>query len=583
MEKNILWKKFVSVLKMWLLNLSKHHIQNELKISMPHFRKFLSLVAFLFFCSITMILWQNQNRHEREFVMRHTETSSEQIRVRIQGLMNARMAALESLAERWVQRVPPDFSRKRFLEFAEMFYSHYPGFMGINWIDPTGVVRWVFPKESNKDVIDTQIFEPQNSRVYKKFRILHKDQNIVTPYAELFQGGLGYNTFLPLVHSGKIQGYLNGVFQVKRIVDICLAKAILKDFWVRLYETDRLIYTNENQSDGNPGKNGLRILREIQFPGKIWKLDLVPKAVIYPSGMAWKVSLLIFGLVISAILSLLLHLLLERMQMYRQARDQALQEVSERKRTEEALIENEKKLEATLAELADKNTELETFVYTVSHDLKTPIVTIEGFIGALREDFGDLIDENAEKYLDYMSDASRKMALLINDLLVLSHIGSIPEIKTEFPFADLIEEALASLQHQIKERGVEVNIERSLPLIYGEKERLSQVMENLLSNAVKYIGKENPSPRIDVGVLEQGDQKVFFVRDNGIGIEKNYYQKIFEIFQRLPSGKKSGEGTGVGLTIVKRIVEHHDGEIWLESVPGTGSTFFFTLKDKENW
>ncbi|MDH3573772.1 MAG: ATP-binding protein [Desulfobacteraceae bacterium] len=548
---------------------------------MPHLKKLTPFFAFLIFGSIAVLLWQNQNRYERELVLRHTETSSEQIRIRIEGLMNARMASLESLSERWVERVPPDFSQDRFLDFAEMFYSHYPGFMGINWIDPTGVVRWVFPKNSNERVIDTPIFEPQDYRLQKNFHILHTSQNIVTPCMELVQGGLGYNTFLPLVYSGKIQGYLNGVFQVKRIVDICLAKDIFKDFWVRLYEADQLIYTNENQSDGNPGKNGFRVLRKVQFPGKNWKLALVPKPIVYPSGTAWKVSVLIFGLVISATLSLLLHLLLERMQMYRQARDQALQEVSERKRTEKALIENEKKLEATLAELADKNTELETFVYTVSHDLKTPIVTIEGFIGALREDFGDLIDENAEKYLNYMSDASRKMEVLINDLLYLSRIGRLPERKGEFSFDDLMKKVLKTLQPHIDESGVTLNVEKGLPLIYGEIERLGQVIENLLSNAVKYMGKENPAPRIDVGVMEQGGQKVFFVRDNGIGIEKHYYSKIFEIFQRLPSGKKIGGGTGVGLTIVKRIIEHHGGIIWLESEPGKGTTFYFTLKDKE--
>jgi signal transduction histidine kinase len=548
---------------------------------MLHLKKLSPFFAFLIFGSISVLLWQNQNRHERELVLRHTETSSEQIRIRIEGLMNARMASLELLAERWVERVPPDFSQTRFLDFAEMFYSHYPGFTGINWIDPTGVVRWVFPKENNERVIDTPIFKPQDSRVQKKFHILHSDESIVTPCMEIIQGGLGYNTFLPLVYSGKIQGYLNGVFQVKQIVDICLAKDIFKDFWVHLYETDQLIYTNEQQSDGNPGKNGLKILRKIQFPGKIWRLNLIPKAIVYPSGMAWKVFVLIFGLVISATLSLLLHLLLERMQMYRQARDQAFQEIKERKRTEKALIENEKKLEATLAELADKNTELETFVYTVSHDLKTPIVTIEGFIGALREDFGNLIDENAEKYLNYMSDASRRMEILINDLLYLSRIGRLPERKIEFSFDDLMKKVLTTLQPYIDESGVILKVEKDLPLIYGEMERLSQVMENLLSNAVKYIGKENPAPRIDVGAIEQGGQKVFFVRDNGIGIEKNYYQKIFEIFQRLPAGKKIGEGTGVGLTIVKRIIEHHGGKIWLESELGKGTTFFFTLKDKE--
>jgi len=548
---------------------------------MHHLKKLSPLVAFLIFGSIAVLLWQNQNSYERELVLRHTETSSRQIRTRIEGLMNARMASLELLAERWVERVPPDFSQTRFLDFAQVFYSHHPGFMGINWIDPAGVVRWVYPRNSNESVIDKAIFKPQDPHFGKKFQILHSIQNIVTPCMKLIQGGLGYNTFLPLVYSGRIQGYLNGVFRVKGIVDISLAKDISNEFWVRLYEEDRLIYTNDIQSDDKPEKNGLRMLREIRFPGKVWKLDLVPKALIYPSGAGWHVSFLVFGLIISALLSLLLHLLLERMQMYRQARDQALQEISERKRTETALKENEKKLETALAELEDKNTELETFVYTVSHDLKTPIVTIEGFIGALREDFGDRIDENAEKYLNYMSDASRNMELLITDLLYLSRIGRLPERKTEFAFDDLMEKVLNTLQRQIKKSGVTLNVEKGFPLIYGEMERLCQVMENLLSNAIKYIGKENPSPRIDVGAMDQNGRKVFFVRDNGIGIEKRYHQKIFEIFQRLPAAKKSAEGTGVGMTIVKRIIEHHGGDIWLESEPGKGTAFFFTLKGKE--
>ena len=529
-----------------------------------------------------MLLWQNQNRHERELVLRHTETSSEQIRIRVEGLMNSRMASLELLAERWVERVPPDFSRKRFLDFAEIFYSHYPGFMGINWIDPEGAVRWVFPRENNERVIGRSVHEHGDSRVRDVFQKAKKDlRYVASPCAELIQGGLGFDTFWPLIYSGTVQGYLNGVFQVNQIVDTSLGKDILKNFWIRLYEADRRIYTNENQNDGNPGKNGLRILREIQFPGKIWRLELVPKAIVYPSGMAWKVSLLIFGLVISATLSLLLHLLLERMQMYRQARDHALQEVSERKRAEAALKENEKKLEALLAELAAKNAELETFVYSVSHDLKTPIVTIEGFIGALREDFGNLISKDGEKYLDYIGDAARKMELLINDLLELSRIGRLTVKKTEFPFGDLISEVLKTLQPRIEERGIQVNVEEKLPLVYGEKKRLVQVVENLVSNAVKYLGKENPCPRIEVGVRENDDQKVFFVRDNGIGIEERYFEKIFEVFQRLPAAKKIGEGTGIGLAIVKRIIEHHGGRVWLESDIGKGTTFFFTLKDKE--
>jgi len=260
----------------------------------------------------------------------------------------------------------------------------------------------------------------------------------------------------------------------------------------------------------------------------------------------------------------------------------AARDITRRRDAEQELRKNERRLKALLAEVAAKNEELDSFVYRVSHDLKSPIVTIDGFVGALREDFGDVLSEGGEKYLKYISDAARKMELLINDLLALSRIGRVTRKKTEFPFARLVKDALKALQPQIKARGIVVNIQEDLPVIYGERMRLARAVDNLLTNAIKYIGKENPSPRIDVGVEEQDGQKVFFVRDNGIGIEKRDFDKIFQVFHRLPSAKKQvGEGTGVGLTIVKRIIEHHGGKIWLISEPGKGSTFYFTLKNKE--
>jgi len=556
--------------------------QTPLTMTRPLFRKIFPLIAFLLFSSSAVILWQNQNRHERELVLRHTQTSSEQIRIRVEGLMNARMASLEVLAGRWVKRTPPDFSQKRFLEFAEIFYTHYPGFTGINWINPDGVVRWVFPPKNNQDIIGKNVNQHPDSRVRDAFQKAKKDlKYVAAPCGKLVQGGLGFDTYRPLIYAGRVQGYLSGVFQINQIVDICLAKGILKDFWVKLYEADQLIYSNEKQSHINQKKGRLHVLRKIQFRGKTWQLDLTPKTAVYSPGTIQNLSLLLLGLAISIILSVLLYFLFQRMQMYRQARDHALFEISERKRAQEALKKNEKKLEALLAELAAKNAELETFVFSVSHDLKTPIVTIEGFMGALREDFGDLISEDGEKYLNYISDATLKMESLINDLLELSRIGRLKIKKTEFSFADLVEEVLEMFQPQIKAKGVQIIVKEDLPLVYGEKKRLAQVMENLLSNALKYVGKENTAPYIEVGGREQDDQKLFFVKDNGIGIEKVYFDKIFEVFQRLPSAKKIGEGTGIGLAIVKRIIEYHGGRVWLESEPGKGTTFFFTLKNRE--
>ncbi|MBW1939124.1 MAG: GHKL domain-containing protein [Deltaproteobacteria bacterium] len=509
------------------------------------------------------------------------KTSSEQIRIRVEGLMNARVASLELLANRWVERTPPDFSRIRFLDLAEVFYTHYPGFTGINWVDPGGIVRWVFPREINEHFIGNKVFEPLNLGVQDTFQKAEEDlQYVATPCTELIQGGLGFYTFFPLVHTGRVQGYLNGVFQLKRVMETCLAKDILTDFWISIYEADRLIYTNKEQSGSNPEKDNLRVLREIHFPGKTWQLELFPKPGLYPPKVVRNIGLLAFGLVISAILSLFLHFL-HQMQIYRHARDHALDEISERKRVQETLEKNEKKLEALLKELDAKNAELETFIFSVSHDLKTPIVTIEGFMGALREDFGNLIPEDCEKYLNYIGDATKKMGLLIDDLLELSRIGRLTVKKAEFPLTDLIEKVIAGLQPQIEARGIQVTVMQDLPLVYGEKKRLIQVIENLLSNAIKYIGKENPSPRIEVGAQEQDDQKVIFVRDNGIGVDKIYFEKIFQVFQRLPSAKKIAKGTGVGLAIVERIIQYHGGRVWLESEPGKGTTFFFTLKNKE--
>ena len=307
-------------------------------------------------------------------------------------------------------------------------------------------------------------------------------------------------------------------------------------------------------------------------------MELEPRSLSSPGTL----PVLLFGLALSVGLSVLLYFLLQHMEMLRVARDQALLEVSERKRAERTLHENEKKLEALLAELADKNTELESFVYTVSHDLKTPIVTIEGFVGALREDFGDRLSEEGEKYLKFMSSAARKMEMLINDLLELSRIGRLSETKTRFPLSEIVQGAIRTLQPLIEARGVAVTVDEILPTVYGERKRLVQVMDNLLSNAVKYMGEQNSAPRIHIGMTERDGRKTFFVRDNGIGIDQRYFEKVFQIFQRLPSAVAVGEGTGIGLTIVQRIIEHHGGKVWLTSEPGKGSTFFFTLSDEES-
>ena len=522
---------------------------------MLYLKKSVPFFTFLIFGSISILLWQNQNRHEQELILRHTETSSEQIRIRIEGMMNARMASLESMAERWVERVPPDFSRNRFLEFAKMFYSHYPGFMGINWVDPMGVTRWVFPKDSNERVIDKPIFKPKDSLRNKKFQILHKGQNIVTPCTELIQGGIGYNIFLSLVHSDKIQGYLNGVFQVKRIVDICLAKDIFEDFWVRLYETDRLIYTNEQQSEVKPIKNDLRVLREIQFPGKIWKLDLIPKSVIYPSGTAWKIFLLIFGFVVSAILSLLLHLLLKRMQMYRQARDQALQEVNERKRAESRIQHLSQQL------LTAQETERQMISCELHDRMAQDLSASKIECDMLLKNQAALDDKVKQKMLEI----SNRLQGSINTIRDLSYDLQPPTL-AEMGLVKALEIYCDEFSSQM---GITIDFQSAglnlFRLDSNTEIHIYRLVQEGLNNIRKHAGAHRSTVRL-VGVFPN---IILRIEDDGKGFDVKARERAL------------GDGKRMGLRSMQERVNLLGGQMTIQSRPEKGTKIYIKIPCQE--
>lgn len=223
-----------------------------------------------------------------------------------------------------------------------------------------------------------------------------------------------------------------------------------------------------------------------------------------------------------------------------------------------------------------------SFIYTIAHELKTPVITIEGFLNAISKDFGSHIPSGALEYLNYIDNAVKRLKFIINDLLDLSKISKEQEEETQISLEEIINEVLIRMRPLIKEKRISVIVQKKLPLIYGKKKQIELALENLISNAIKYIGKKNPDPKIEIGANHIGDEKVFFIRDNGIGVENNYIDKIFQIFQRAPSARKESEGTGIGLFIVKNIIENHGGRIWVESTVGRGSTFYFSLPVKDD-
>ena len=260
-----------------------------------------------------------------------------------------------------------------------------------------------------------------------------------------------------------------------------------------------------------------------------------------------------------------------RHMQYRGARVRvaACQDITERKK-----IEQER--EKMLAELEGKNAELERFTYTVSHDLKSPMVTIKGFLGMLRVDARAGSPERMEKDIQYIETATDKMQRLLGELLELSRIGRLMNPPEAVSLTNVAEEAVEMVAGQIAARGVNVEVAPEMPVVHGDRVRLVEVFQNLIDNAVKFIGDQQ-RPRVEIGATKENGEILCYVRDNGIGIDSRYHEKVFGLFERLDA---KSEGTGIGLVLVKRIVEVHGGRIWVESQgEGQGSTFWFTLPE----
>jgi len=274
--------------------------------------------------------------------------------------------------------------------------------------------------------------------------------------------------------------------------------------------------------------------------------------------------------VTAALLNMVMHALndsLARSRAHAKELEQALREKAQA----------EEKIHKLNQDLQKEVAELERFTYTVSHDLKSPLVTIKGFLGLLKKDMEENRLDRAENDFGRITGAADKMGALLSELLELSRIGRIVNPPEEINLVNLAQEALELLDGRIHSSNITINVSPDLPIVYGDHIRLREVLENLIDNAAKYMG-DQPEPRIEVGKRENGAEIIIYVKDNGMGIEPQYHQKIFGLFEKL---NPVSEGTGIGLALIKRIIEVHGGRIWAESEGlKKGSTFCFTLPDE---
>lgn len=231
--------------------------------------------------------------------------------------------------------------------------------------------------------------------------------------------------------------------------------------------------------------------------------------------------------------------------------------------------------ESTIEQLRRKNQELDRFAIRVSHDLKTPLITLAGFLGYLEKDIKEGNSERTKKDVHQINDAAKTMGKFVDELLDLSRVGRITTPPASVPFSAIVTDALKAAEGLIEAKQVEVEVDAIFPFVYVDRARIVQVMQNLITNAVKFMGAQS-HPRITIGFEEIEGEHIFSVRDNGIGIASEHHERIFELFNKLDP---DSDGTGIGLGLVRKIIEVHHGRIWVESEPGLGSMFKFTLKD----
>ena len=240
------------------------------------------------------------------------------------------------------------------------------------------------------------------------------------------------------------------------------------------------------------------------------------------------------------------------------------------------ITEMKKGAEKVLFELNEdllrSNKELEQFAYVASHDLQEPLRMVSSFTQLLSQRYKDKLDQDAQDFIQFAVDGAIRMQILINDLLDYSRIGTRGKNFSQVDMHTVLGQVVSNLNLKIQEKNALVTNDE-LPEVFADEGQMVQLFQNLIGNALKFC---KSSPRIHIDAKEENEHYLFSVRDNGIGIEEQYFDKIFQIFQRLHPRDEYG-GTGIGLAICKRIIERHGGKIWVESKPGKGSRFYFTI------
>lgn len=519
--------------------------------------RWLSIFVLITGLTIGLFVWQtlsdNQSRLIKKSVRFGSTTIKNKVTIQMEELVNALVRA----AKRWEYHGGTE--KEEWEHDLGWYIKHKQGFQAIEWVDRTYHVRWIVPLKGNESALNLDLsFESRRKMALDNAR--NQKKIIMTQSIDLVQGGKGVLVYIPLYVKNEFDGFLLGVFRLKEFLDTVLEE-FSPDYSITLFEEQNEIYTNKIQTTDEQWKHGTEIVL-YEVP---WKID------VWPSQKLLNEKQLHLPEIVLLVMLLIVSLLTLVIFFFQKSRLRQL----EVEKTNRKLEKHYRYLEKLIHDLELSNQELKEFAYIISHDLKTPIRGIGQLSGWLAHDYADLFDEKGTETLQLLIGRVKRLDRFIDGIRLYSEIGRTPKTEEPLNMNLLMRDILSSftLPNHIR-----ITQENDLPEIIADKQLMKQLFQNLLDNAVKFMDKQEGKIRIKC--IEEESCWKFSIADNGPGIEEKYHEKVFQIFKTLTPRDKM-ENTGIGLTIVKKIITLSGGKIWIQSKNDEGSTFFFTLPKKQ--
>lgn len=518
---------------------------------------FLILLPAVLIIGISTFLWLGLKNYEDNQVRFTVQIESENLRNSISTHLESRIIALQNLAKRW------SIDSSSLNLDANLYIAHYQSCQYILLFDKLFNYKQIAKSSTAAQSLNLEHLK-KIRQVLSNINIKNKEfpSVVVSNSVEIIPGYRYFLVLIPIVTESNINGFIVGIFDVTTFISNTISKNFTTDYSLEIYDDNKELYLDHLPIPKQ--QNKFQSVTKLNIHNAIWELKVSPKVEkINKEKTYLPVIILVLGFLMGAILSWSMYL------AQREKQGRIILEKTNQDLENHILARKEVEVE-----LARSNKELEQFAYIASHDLQEPLHMITSFTQLLQDEYMDKLDDKGNEYIKQAISSSQRMKILITDLLEYSKVNKSKKILKKVNFAVVFKNAVKNLSHTISESKAVITNNPLPEEVDGNSSQLVQLMQNLISNAIKYRSKEQP--KIHVKANRTNNEWIFSISDNGIGIDPKYKESIFEIFYRLHSMDKYS-GTGIGLAISKKIVEQHNGTLWVESVPAKGSTFYFTL------